>query len=569
MIYIFPMPKYPLVIALSLGWAALLSAQGSTLPLGTDAYQIVDRLDISSGVSAPFFTSLKYYSRGDVARYALMLDTASVQRLSRRDRKDLEYLFLDNNEWMPDSAHLFLNRRPIFNTFYRTRANLWEVNNPFFRLRVNPMLGLGIGQAKGDAHILLNNQRGLEIRGDIDERIYFYTNVLESQSRFPDYINRRIAKDRALPGAGLYKPYNSIIFDFKDGYDYLMAQGYVGLNASRHVGVQLGHGRHFLGNGYRSLLLSDYSNNYFYLKLNWRVSKFHLQNIFAELSQDSDLNSTTERLLPKRYMAAHYFGFSPSPNLSFGFYEVVVFSRLNHFELQYLNPVILYRTVEQLLGSPDNILIGLDAKWNLFKRVQLYGQLMVDEFKFDELFLEKRGWWANKYGFQLGLKYIDVLGIDHLDAQVEINRVQPYTFSHFDSTAVYANYQQALAHPLGANFKEGVIRLRYQPFQRLVLQGRLIRAHTGLDPEGENWGGNILLPNATRQSDFGNELGQGIATTINLIGLEMRYAFYHNMFLELEFFHRTHENNVPELTYTTNYIGGGLRINLAKTYFDF
>ncbi|MBK7336029.1 MAG: hypothetical protein IPJ00_07610 [Saprospirales bacterium] len=48
------MLKYPLVIALSLGWAALLSAQGSTLPLGTDAYQIVDRLDISSGVSAPF-----------------------------------------------------------------------------------------------------------------------------------------------------------------------------------------------------------------------------------------------------------------------------------------------------------------------------------------------------------------------------------------------------------------------------------------------------------------------------------------------------------------------------------
>jgi len=565
----YPMNRFLSWAFFWLSGLPLALGQGSTLPLGTDAYPIVDRLDISSGISAPLFTSLKYYARGDVARYALTLDTASVQRLSKRDRKDLEYLFRDNSEWMPDSAHVFYTRRPIFGIFYRTRASLWEVNKPFFRLRFNPILGFGIGQAKNDNHILYNNQRGLEIRGDIDDRIWFYTNILESQSRFPDYVNNRIARDNALPGAGLFKKYNSIVFDFKDGHDYLLAQGYVGFNVTRHVGVQFGHGKHFIGNGYRSLLLSDYSNNYFYLKLNWRVWKFHLQNIFAELAQDSDLNSTTERLLPKRYMAAHYFGFAPWPTVNVGFYEAVVFNRLDHFELQYLNPVILYRTVEQLLGSPDNILIGFDAKWNLLKRFQLYGQVVFDEFKFDELFLERRGWWANKYGFQLGLKYIDVFGIDHLDAQVEYNRVRPYTYSYYDSTAVYANYQQTLAHPLGANFREVVGKLRYQPFQRLVLQARLISAHTGLDPEGENWGGNILLPSEKRQNDYGNEIGQGIPTDITLLGLEIRYAFYHNMFLELEFFHRTQRNDVPELTFNTDYIGGGLRINLAKTYFDF
>lgn len=548
---------------------SILSGQGTTLPLGSDAYHIADRLDISSGSPAPFFTSLKYYTRGDVARYAMALDSNATARLSVRDRKDLEYLFRDNNEWIPDSFYHKSTRFPIFKTFYRTPAFLWEIDKPFFHLRVNPILGLATGKAEDDAAILLSNQRGLELRGGIDDKIFFYTNVLESQARFPDYVNRRIARDKAIPGAGFYKPYRSIIFDFKDGYDFLQAQGYLGFNVTRHVGVQFGHGRHFIGNGYRSLLLSDFSHNYLYLKLNWRVWKFHLQNIFAELAQDSDQNSTYERILPKRYLAAHYFGFSPTPNLSFGFYEAVVFSRVDHFELQYLNPVILYRTVEQLLGSPDNILIGLDAKWNLFKRFQLYGQLMIDEFKFDELFLERNGWWANKFGIQLGAKYIDVLGIDHLDAQVEVNWVRPYTFAHFDSTAVYANYQQPLAHPLGANFKEGIARLRYQPFQKLVLQARLMRAYTGLDGAGENWGGNILLPNGDRQSDYGNFVGQGIATTITLAALELRYALYHNMFLELEFFHRRQENNVPELTYTTRYIGGGIRINLAKTYLDF
>jgi hypothetical protein len=555
--------------ALLFAWLSgvvILAAQGTTLPLGTDAYHIVDRLDISSGVSAPFFSSLKYYTRGDVARYAMSLDSMN---LSRRDRKDLEYLYRDNNEWISDSFYNQLNKRPILKTFYRTPAHLWEIDKPYFHLRANPILGLHAGQARDDEHILFNNQRGLELRGGIDDRIYFYTNVLESQTRFPEHVNRLIERDRAVPGAGLFKPYNSIVFDFNDGYDYLLSQGYLGFNVTRHVGVQFGHGRHFIGHGYRSLLLSDFSNNYLYLKLNWRVWKLHLQNIFMELAQDSDLNSTSERLLPKRYMAAHYLGFSPLPNLTFGFYEAVVFSRVDKFEFQYLNPVILYRTVEQAIGSPDNILIGLDAKWNFLKRFQLYGQLMLDEFKFDELFLENQGWWANKYGVQVGLKYVDVLGIDHLDAQVETNWVRPYTYAHFDSTAIYANYQQALAHPLGANFREYVARLRYQPFPRLLLQARLIRATTGLDPKGENWGGNILLPNGTRQATYGNFIGQGIATTITLAGLELRYALYHNMFLELEFFQRIQESEAPEHNYTTRYIGGGLRVNLAKTYNDF
>ena len=44
--------------------------------------------------------------------------------------------------------------------------------------------------------------------------------------------------------------------------------------------------------------------------------------------------------------------------INIGLFESIVFSRPNHFELQYLNPVIFYRTVEQMVGSPDNAMIG-------------------------------------------------------------------------------------------------------------------------------------------------------------------------------------------------------------------
>ena len=174
--------------------------------------------------------------------------------------------------------------------------------------------------------------------------------LLESQSRFPGYVTERTERDLALPGATVYKPYRSTIFEFEDGYDYLQSQGYLGFNVTRHVGVQFGHGRHFIGNGYRSLFLSDFSGNYFYMKLNWRIWRFHLQNIFGELALQGARDDKGDQLIPKKYMAAHYLSYAITPKLSVGLFETVVFSRTNNFEFQYLNPVILYRSVEQLLG---------------------------------------------------------------------------------------------------------------------------------------------------------------------------------------------------------------------------
>jgi hypothetical protein len=583
----------------------VVNAQNSSMPFNRQAYHIIDRLDISSGLATPFPTALKYYQRGEITEYALEIDTdSSLTTLSRRDQEDLQYLFWDNNEFLapslfptpvgapkdrryrfiPEPTELvkaedtlaiqlrsarYQSRKPLLKVFYPSRANMIEVNRPALNLRVNPLLNLWTGQPSEKEGWLLQNQRGLEIRGDIDERIYFVSNILESQVRFPDYINRQVTRDQAIPGAGFYKPYRSQVFTFEDGYDFLLAQGYVGMNVTRHVGVQFGHGRHFIGNGYRSLLLSDFSNDYLYLKLNWQVWRFHLQNIFAELALESGRQTPGDVLGGKKYMAAHYLSFQPWPNVEVGFYEAVIFQRNNQFELQYLNPVILYRSVEQLLGSPDNVVIGLDAKWNLWRRFQIYGQLVFDEFKFDELFLNNNQWWGNKYGIQAGVKYIDAFGIDHLDLQVETNWVRPYTYSHFDSSAVYSNYNQPLAHPAGANFKEYIGRLRYQPHRNWTIQLRAIRLESGEDFNGSNWGGNVLLPNSTRELNEGSVIGQGIGTDILILGGEINYQFWHNMYLELEAFYRDKVSEDPSLSARSYYLGGGIRMNLSKRYYDF
>lgn len=562
-----------------LGGQNIITAENSTL------YHLLDRIEIKFGRPAIHHSSIKPYLRTDAvsfARLAAMPDSLSKSSL---DHFDIQYVYDDNNEWLYPSElsdsltengrrirHIALkseqsnqytrSRKPIFGTFYRTPANLFEINKKDFYFRANPMIDFQMAKAQDAQGLILMNRRGLELRGGVDDRIYFYTNLLETQARFPDFVNDRIRQDRAVPGAGLFKNYESDIFKIDDGYDFLTAQAYFGFQVTQHVGIQLGHGRQFIGNGYRSLFLSNFANNYFYLRLNWRVWNLHLQNIFGELSAEARTRNNHNQLVTKKYFAAHHLSYNISPNLNVGLFETVVFSRNEQFEFQYLNPFILYRTVESAIGSPDNILLGLDAKWNFLRRFQLYGQVIFDEFKFDELFLDNRGWWANKYGTQLGLKYVDVFGIDHLDLQLEWNVVRPYTYSHRDSAANYAHFHQAMAHPLGANFKEQLLKIRYQPLRRFEIDARLFMMRFGEDPDsGVNWGGNILLPNVTRAQNFGNETGQGIDTKVFLGSLDISYRLFHNCYLDLRYFYRHKKSAVSQKDHTTQMIGGGFRLN--------
>lgn len=576
-------------------------SQGTALPFGNDAYHILDRLEIKTGRTSPYHSSLKYFQRGDATQYALSIDTAAVP-LTVRDRRDLYYIFKDNNEWLAKpqfpttlagaqetvtSANLtqieacqasdyYIEReKPIFKLFYKSPANFLEVNHKFFHLRVNPILNVRMARAKEESKFTFLNQRGIEFRGGIDDRIYFHTNIIESQGRFPDYVRDHIDIYKSLPGNALLKGYESSLFNATDAHDFLNGQAYIGFNVTKHVGLQFGHGRNFIGNGYRSLILSDFSNNYFYLKLNWRVWKFHYQNIFAELAAVSSNAVTDGTLTPKKYMAAHHLSFNITPNMNVGFFETTIFHRdpeNGQFELQYLNPIILYRTVEQFVGSPDNVLIGFDFKWNLFNRFQLYSQVMLDEFKFQELIVDRNGWWANKFGVQAGLKYIDAFGVDHLDLQGEFNTVRPYTYSHRDSLgSSYTHYSEPLAHPLGANFKEAIFKARYTPFKKIVVDFRLIKASYGED-EGAfdtNWGTNPLLSHNKREQEYNNEIGQGIGTSTTILGLDVSYQIWHNLYLELEYFRRQKDSDLDSRDLTTSYIGGGVRMNIGRYRSDY
>lgn len=552
------------------------------------AIHILHRLSIKYGLVEDMHLNLQPALRSETVVQARKIIKNDSLTLSKGDLDDLQYIFNDNNEWLSypglavtvagkkhdgtmalesrESPYFRQNGNPVFGVFYKTPANLFEVNKKDFFFRVNPLLNGQIGRGRGEDSNFFLNQRGLEMRGGLDDRVFVYFNVLESQAAFPSFVDDFIDKFNSVPGAGTAKKYQSDIFNISDGHDFLTAQAYLGFNLTKHLGVQFGHGKHFIGNGYRSLLLSDFSNNYFFLKLNWRVWNFQLQNIFAELQSE---RLAGERGFARKYMATHTLSYNITPKLNFSFFETVIFSRNNQFELQYLNPLILYRTVELLIGSPDNVLIGLDARYNLTNNIELYGQWLFDEFKFDEL-TANTGWWANKYGWQLGLKYVDVAGIDHLDVQAEWNQVRPYTYSHRDSAANYSHFKQSLAHPLGANFRELVTIVNYRPWKRWNLNLRYIHIYGGEDGNrNTNWGSNINLPNVDREMDYGNEIGQGAAFTTNILGAVLSYEVYHNTFLDARVYSRTKVSDLAAKSDDHFFVGLGLRLNTAVFQMDY
>ena len=572
---------------LMLIFAVECMGQNIFLPLGSPAYDIIDRQFILTGSSDVIFPSVKPFRRGDVSDIAYHL----LQAGQTNDQADLRRILLDNNEFVPtitekdrrqylDSSRTFYvktdtvleqgggdySKNPFLKVFYKSPAHFFEFDTEDFYIRVNPLLHFMYGQESEDSDPLFVNKRGIELRGGIDNKVFFATNIIETQIRPPSYVNRRIAETGAVPDAGLFKVYRSSFFDFDNGYDYLNSNGYIGLNISKHVGLQLGHGKNMIGDGYRSLFLSDFSKNYFFLKLNTRIWKFHYQNIFAELSAEA--RNTNREPFTKKYMAAHYLSIKPLPNLSIGVFEAVIQARENQFELQYLNPVIFYRTIEHHVGSPDNVLIGMNARWDFLNQFSLYGQLVFDEFRLEQL-LSSDKWWGNKYGFQLGLKYINAFHVNALDIQVEYNKVRPYTYSHFDSIGSYSHFNQPLAHPLGANFGEFIGITTYRPTDRLMLQGKLFVIRTAEDTDEIYYGTNILRSNDTRSGEFGIEQGQGIGVDNVIVVFKARYMLKHHFYIEAEYFRRNYDARIDQSDLLTSYVSLGLRWNLFDRNSEF
>lgn len=568
--------------SLLLAAAALTTkAQTTYLQLGQEDYQLLDRLETRQGfLDQRLFLVGKPVARRDLVDF---LDSVKKQDfnngtepgaigLSKIDHYNIDHAISVSGEWAPNGDGAINSKKPWFKgAFYKKQPDFLWVKTPDFFLSVNPVLSLSgfaessnINDTKGG----FNSARGIELRARIIDRIGLYTYFADNQEQVPSFVKQWSDAHQAVPGADYYQEPNA------KTYDYLAARGYIDIAAVKnYFNVTFGYDKHFIGDGYRSLFLSDFAAPGTFLGLNLKIWKLNYQNLYMELTQQ--YNRGADRILPHKYATMHHLSVNALPWLNVGLFESVVFSREDHFEFSYLNPIILYRSIERANGSPDNVNLGIDFKIFALNHLQFYGQWFMDEFKSKELF-SGDGWFGNKFGLQLGGKYFDAFNVKNLDLQAEMNLVRPFTYSHYDSTSNYTHYNQPMAHPLGAGFGEFIGIVRYQPVRNLYLSMKGMIYKQGLDTGGTNYGSNIFLnynmntPVDPGNPQYGYKLTNGVETNTYSLNLNASYELRENLFIDLGFTrrNRTYANGLYA-DETSTYFYSGIRLNIVRRDYDF
>ncbi|MEO9965945.1 MAG: hypothetical protein ABJF11_09165 [Reichenbachiella sp.] len=533
-------------------------AQSIYAPLNADYYQLIDRTDVlNQDFSRSLHTSFKPYRAQDIVA---AVDSASFLT-SSQDQFNNSYLKTDHWEYGAEGETK--SKRPFLKKFYQTRADFLHINTKDFKLRVNPILYLSAGRDNNSGSAPFINTRGALIRGSIDNKIGFYSSIEESQAVFPSYVQDYIGERGVVPNEAFWKKFGD------HGVDFFTARGYFTFNASKHIMMQFGYDKNFVGNGYRSLLLSDFSAPSTFLKIQTKIWRIQYTNLYTELVADAPFssfgsNGTDE--FPKKFLTAHHLSVNVTDNFNIGIFEAIIFNRGDStgtaLEWNYMNPIIFYRSIEQYTGSPDNAFFGMDWKWNITKGLQFYGQALLDELVVGEL-KAGNGWWGNKFSIQAGGKYYNAFGVSNLDLQVEYNVSRPFTYSHESIFTNYAHYRQPLAHPLGSNFKEAIFIARYQPINKLYLTGKFIASQYGTDPLDQNIGSDILKNYNSRTQEYGNSLGQGVSNDQLFADLTASYMIKHNFFIDLRHIYRKRDSADPSLTSITNFTSLAIRVNVA------
>lgn len=385
-----------------------------------------------------------------------------------------------------------------------------------FQFTADPLMNFEFGKVSDSSGLSTVNTRGVLIEGTIGEKVAFQTRFYENQALYNDFRKNALRDGNVVPGQGMGKKFK------ETGLDYASSQGYLSYTPSEYLNVMCGHGKHFWGDGYRSLMLSDNSLSYPFLKVRGEAWRLKYDILYAQFIDPYTITyfDDEEKGYGRKWGVFHYLDFVATDWLSFGVFESVIWQNADSlgnrgFDVNYLNPVVFFRPVEYSIGSPDNVLMGLNGKIRPIKNVTLYGQFMIDEF-FLKYIKEGTGWWGNKFAFQGGLKAFDI-GVENLDVQFEGNLARPYTYSHRTTLQNYSHYKQSLAHPLGANFYEGVGIVKYR-YKRLFLEAKTVYSIFGLDKGDFNYGKNIFRSYYDRYDEngvkveFGHEIGQGLKT---------------------------------------------------------
>jgi len=467
-----------------------------------------------------FHTSIRPYRNNNLLRVVNPEEVEnSYNDLSRRTKLQRKLFHEDLIQYRSEKEEFDIRINPLMNFTLIADENIGLFT---------PNANFGSAVPDLEKKTGYTNTRGIQIIGQLGKRFTFYTEVYENQIDLPGYVKDwSVQNELVSPGEGI------VDFLTDNQYDYLIATGYFRYQSKKYFTFEFGNGKNFIGDGYRSLLLSNNAANYPYFKILTEFGKVKYMNLYTKYLDVNPSNKDENHY--SKWSATHYLTFNVGKKLSFGLFETTMWGNRENqkgYDVTYLNPIIFYRSLEFMNGSEGvNVLLGGNAQYKILDKTALYGQFVLDEFKIKEIFAGD-GYWGNKYGFQLGVKSFDLFKVKNLNMSTEINYVRPFTYAHEVSNSSnegglsnYGHLNQALAHPLGANFIEWMSTINYQ-YRRWLFDGELMVATKSFDNPGENFGGDIYLNYNSRPGDYGYDML--IGNKVNIINLNGRIGYLIN-----------------------------------------
>lgn len=439
-----------------------------------------------------------------------------------------------------------------------------NVNEDDILLSIDPVFNFQLGRDQKTKRNVYVNSRGLMVQGNVKDKFFFYTQFHENQARYVNYISNSINRYDVAPGQGKVKflPY--------DSFDFSQATGGIAYTLNKHFDFLLASDKNFIGDGYRSLLLSDNAYSYPFLRINMTFWKFKYTVLYA-IMQDLQTPHDPNVGYDKKYSTTHYLDINigKKNKVSVGIFETVMFKQAasRGYELSYLNPMLFLRPVENSLDSPDNVLLGLNTRWKINGHNTIYSQIMLDEFLLSEV-RAGNGWWGNKQGLQLGYKSSDIFSVKSLNFQTEFNFVRPFTYQHRSNGQNYTHHNQALAHPLGADFIESVTFLNYR-WRNFFAEIKFQYAKMGQNIGTLNLGNDIFESYETRAYEYGNYMFNGLESKLNSFDFRIDYLVNPKTNFNIEIgtvlrkFSYSSGQDDSQLFYF------GIRTSLENYYFDF
>jgi len=436
-----------------------------------------------------------------------------------------------------------------------------------YSLIVQPILTAMGGYDITSKKSLNQFEAGARFALNIKQKWNFETNLAINQTGYPDFMRQPELNNRWIDSTNLIPHFGKVLSHKDQNYTSLLFSGYLAYKPSKNFTFRTGIDKHFWGDGYRSLVLSDNSNVFPYFDATLNVWRLKYTSLIAVLG---DINpSSGDWTLNRKYAVLHNIGVAIGKRINLNLFETIVWSATDSvgkrgFELNYLNPVIFYRPVEFAIGSPDNALLGLGLRYRIFKNTHLYTQTIIDEFVLSHI-KSNDGWWGNKFGVQIGAKSFNFLGVNNLYCQIEGNYVRPYTYAHVNPMQNYGNHAFSLAHPYGGNFKEILGILHYQ-YKNYEISAKFIYTQLGADSTNSltSMGNDIYKSYKQRPADEGIKMLQGIKTNILYSEFKLAYLLNQTLQMKLETGLIIRKFDSTNSTNSFNYVYAGFRTNFYR-----